>query len=161
MVDNSKPDEVSRSTATSTPRRVAIYVGIGLAALGAAYGVGRLQTQAAVNEAEQQTLARAAAQAEQSKVLELEQAKVRELEGRRQLALALLALDERNFGTAQSHLKQASALLGETKGDAAMAELTAAIAAYTLVATDDTGAQRKQLLDWTRKFDALRPPPAK
>jgi hypothetical protein len=161
MVDNSKPDEVSRSTATSTPRRVAIYVGIGLAALGAAYGAGRLQTQAAVNEAEQQTLARAAAQAEQNKVLELEQAKVRELEGRRQLALALLALDERNFGTAQSHLKQASALLGETKGDAAMAELTAAIAAYTLVATDDTGAQRKQLLDWTRKFDALRPPPAK
>jgi hypothetical protein len=161
MVDNPKPDEDSQSTVTSKPQRIAIYIGIALAALGAAYGVGRLQTQGAVNEAEQQTVARAAAQAEQSKLLELEHTKVRELEGRRQLALALLALDERNFGTAQSHLKQASALLGQTKEDGAMAELTAAITAYTLVATDDTGTQRKQLLDWTRKFDALRPPPAK
>jgi hypothetical protein len=160
MVDKAKPDAVAaRPAVSSRTKRALMYTGLGVAALGAAYGGGRLQTQGDVDKAEEQTRERAAAEAEQVKLREQAHARVRELEGRRQLALALVALDERNFGTAQGHLAKAGAMFAESKGDAGLEELARNAGSYKLVATDDIGTQRKLLMDWTRKFDALRPPP--
>lgn len=160
MVDKAKPEAVAvKPGARSRAKRVLVYVGLGLIALGGAYAAGRLQTQGDVDKAEEKTRERAAAEAEQVKLREQESARVRELEGRRQLALALVALDERNFGTAQGHLAKAGALFAESKGDAGIEELARNTGSYKLVATDDIGAQRKLLMDWTRKFDTLRPPP--
>jgi hypothetical protein len=167
MVDKAKPDAVpakpdavpAKPATPSRAKRALVYTGIGVAALGVAYGGGRLQTQGDVDKAEEATRARAAAEAEQVKLREQANTRVRELEGRRQLALALVALDERNFGTAQGHLAKAGALFAESKGDAGIEELARSAGSYKLVATDDIGAQRKLLMDWTRKFDTLRPPP--
>jgi hypothetical protein len=167
MVDKARPDAVG-GTKHSTPaaadtrsraKRALVYTGLGLGALGAAYGTGRLQTQGAVSEAREQTVERAAAEAEQGKLRAEAAGKVRELEGRRRLSLALVTLDERNFGTAQRHLTKAGALLAESKGDAALEELARTVSAYKLVAADDIGTQRKQLMDFTQRFDTLRPPP--
>lgn len=160
MVEKPKPDAVAVKPAVPPrAKRALVYTGLGVAALGGAYAGGRLQTQGDVDKAEEATRARAAAEADQVKLREQANTRVRELEGRRQLALALVALDERNFGTAQRHLSRGSALLAESKGDAGIEELARSAANYKLVATDDIGAQRKLLLEWTRKFDTLRPPP--
>ena len=161
MVDKAKPDAIAAKPAAppSRTKRGLVYTGLALAALGGAYGGGRLQTQSDVDKAEERTRERAAAEAEQVKLREQATQKVRELEGRRQLSLALVALDERNFGTAQTHLAKAGSLFAESKGDAGLEELARNVASYKLVATDDVAAQRKLLSDWTRKFDTLRPPP--
>lgn len=161
MVDKAKPDAIAAKPGApaSRAKRALVYTGLGVAALGGAYGGGRLQTQAEVDEAEERTRERAAAEAEQVKLRDQASLKVRELEGRRQLALALVALDERNFGTAQGHLSKAGTLLADVKGDAGIEELARNVGSYKLVATDDVATQRKLLLDWTRKFDSLRPPP--
>lgn len=87
------------------------------------------------------------------------------LEARRQLHLALLALDERNFGIAQRHLGEAGRLLSpadETRfssNGGELARLGQQIAAANLVAAADMGQQRAQLLDFVRRFDVLVPPP--
>lgn len=156
---HAKPSTPAAADTKSRAKRALVYTGIGLAALGASYGVGRLQTQHAIGEAQEQTQARAAAEAEQSKLRVEAATKVRELEGRRQLSLSLVALDERNFGTAQRHLARAGALFAESKGDAPIEELARSVSGYKLEATDDIGKQRKLVMDFTQRFDTLRPPP--
>ena len=85
--------------------------------------------------------------------------RIAHLEARRLLHLALLALDERNFGIAQQRLAQAVALLSApgTPGD--LAALSGQIKAVNVVAANNIGQQRTQLLDVARRFDTLVPPP--
>jgi hypothetical protein len=154
-----KPTTPAAADTKSRAKRALTYTGLGLVALGGAYGAGRLQTQHAISDAQEQTQARAAAEAEQGKLRAEAAAKVRELEGRRQLSLSLVALDERNFGTAQRHLARAGALFAESKGDAPVEELARSVSGYKLEATDDIGKQRKLVMEFTQKFDTLRPPP--
>lgn len=84
--------------------------------------------------------------------------KITQMEARRQLSLALVALDERNFGIAQQHLAQAGALLSApgTQGD--LSALGGQVKEMSVIAAGDIGQQRARLLDFARRFDVLVPP---
>jgi len=83
------------------------------------------------------------------------------LEARRQLHLALLAVDARNFGTAQQHLDGAATQLntpGAAAGD--LAALRQQIDGMNVVAAGDMESQRQQVLGFVQRFDQLVPPAA-
>jgi hypothetical protein len=88
-------------------------------------------------------------------------AAINRLEARRHLHLALLALDERNFGIAQQHVETAAARLqaaadSQRSGDAAA--LSSDIKNTQLLAAGgDLGAQRERVLTFARRLDALLP----
>ncbi|MBC8104607.1 MAG: hypothetical protein H7Z41_18685, partial [Cytophagales bacterium] len=102
--------------------------------------------------------------------LRTSQALTQQLEARRQVALALLELDRRNFGAAQERLGEAAARLENVQkaNQAAVAakpqeppvspsDFAAAITQIrqvNLVATPDTGEQRERLLTLATQMDA-------
>lgn len=143
----------------SSKKGIAIGVGVALLAVGAAYGAGRFQGAAQVDEADRRASAASSASANavaSTRVaLDIERGKVSRLEGRRRLHLALLALEERNFGIAQEQLATArKELAGAAGSDNELTKITAELDAFKVVATDDVGAQRTKLLDWCRRLDA-------
>ncbi len=150
-----KPEEAE----SSTGRRVLIAVGAAVVALGAAYGTGRYQGKLTTDAAEKQASEREAEKKRATVEFDAQRDRAIRLEARRRLHLALLALEERNFGLAEGHLAKASALLGRAKGDAALERLAGEIGGTKLGATDDLGATRKKLLDWVQAFDAAMPLP--
>lgn len=153
--------QVTKPVSLANPprwRRPLIWAGVAIVALAAAYGVGRLQTSSSIDAAEQRTTAAIEKGAETERSLLAQQRRVKHLEARRQLHLALLSLDERNFGTAQKHLSDAQALLVSHASDHPLSELVKPMAAYRLIATEDLGKQREQVLQWVRRFDVLAPP---
>jgi hypothetical protein len=141
-------------------KRYAYFAGAGALALLSAYGAGRLQTAERIEVAEHAAASALTVQAREVERTKLEQQRVLELEARRRLGLCLIALDERNFGTAQAHLSAAALLLQRSQPSKAgpMHELGGAIRSFKLVATDNLGPQRQQILDWIKRFDADRPP---
>lgn len=144
---------------------LAFGVGVVLAIL-LAYVVGRLQSSAKIDEieanreraieAEQQTSAKLQAD------LAAERSHSGRLEARRSLHLALSALDDRNFGIAETQLKNAANLLERSKLEpgSELEKLKSGIAAYKLAVSEDLGAQRTQLLGWIKKFDQIVTPRA-
>jgi hypothetical protein len=146
----------AESPKPSRTKRVLVGVAFCLLALGGAYGVGRLQTAGLIDEAESRTQdverQRQAGLAE----LHAERQKVERLNARRRLHLALLALEDRNFGIAQSEIALAGKLLqqsGPTANDA-FSKIAAEMQQHQLVATEDLNAQRQKLLGWARALDA-------
>lgn len=154
----------SRAKVHSRRRTWLIAAGSVLAALLLAYGIGRLQGAAQLDEVEAK--AERALETEQqasSKLqaeLEAERSRASRLESRRRLHLALLALDERNFGTAQAQLAGAARLLEKSRLETGsdLDKLKAQLAGYKLVAGEDVGQQRDYLLGLTRRFDQLVTP---
>ncbi len=145
-------------------KQIGIAIGVGLVALAAAYGVGRLQTAGRVDDAERRASAAASASATAVDVaranLDVCRGNVTRLEARRQLDLALIALEERNFGIAQERLESSRAFLAATKGgDPELAKLAGEIEATKLVAAEDLGDQRKKLLGLLKRLDELVPAP--
>jgi len=141
----------------------AIAVGVALLLVGAAYGVGRYQGVAKVNEADARATAAASASANAVSstrmALEIERGKVARLEGRRRLHLAMLALEERNFGIAQEQLAATrKELASAAGGDNELTKITSELDAFKVVATDDVGEQRKKMLDWCKRIDATLAP---
>jgi hypothetical protein len=134
-------------------KRALILLAVVAAATGIAYGAGRLQTASRIDAAEQQ-----AQQAQQARA-SLE-ARVLRLEARRRLHLALIQLEERNFGSAEEHLKAAAAQLGQSKPEGELEQLRAHLAQARLKASDDIAAQRVWIIAWATRFDALMPPAA-
>jgi hypothetical protein len=127
------------------------------ASVGVAYGAGRLQTSSAIDAAEENaSKASEARTAAEAKLLAVES----RLEARRRLHLALLQLEERNFGTAEQHLSAAAALLAKSKPEGELEQLRAALASARLKASDDVAAQRSKIAGWISRFDALVPPAA-
>jgi len=144
-------------------KATAIGVGVALLFVGAAYGVGRFQGAAKVSEAESRasaaSSASASAVASNRVALDIERGKVARLEGRRRLHLAIVAVEDRNFGIADEHLAAARKnFAGAAGGDTELAKIAAELEAFKVVATDDVGEQRKKLLDWCRRVDNLMPP---
>jgi hypothetical protein len=144
-------------------KAAAIGVGVALACSAAAYGVGRFQGAAKVSEADARANAASSASvnavSSTKMALEIERGKVARLEGRRRLHLAIVALDDRNFGIVQEQLTAArTSFVGATGADPELSKLAAELEAYKIVATDDIGEQRKKLLDWCRRVDNLMPP---
>jgi hypothetical protein len=147
----------------ATGKQTAIFVSVALVCVGAAYGVGRMQTAGKIDEANKRALAAESASASAASSvrmqLEIEKAIVSRLEARRRLHQAVIALDERNFGTAQEHLAAAKTLLASAKGtDPELAKLSADIDALKLVATEDVGEQRTKVLAIVKRLDELVPP---
>jgi F0F1-type ATP synthase membrane subunit c/vacuolar-type H+-ATPase subunit K len=134
----------------SRTKGLLIGIALGLVALLAAYGAGRLQGAQATNAAEDR------AEASSQVTTEL-QATLLRFEARRKLHLALLALDERNFGIAQQHVSEAGGLLTKSGPAGGVPSLAAELSGAKLVATEDLGAQRGRVIGWARKLDAALP----
>ncbi len=137
---------------------------IALPALG--YGVGRVQGAHEVSRVEGAArVARArgdeGARNLRPRVAALEGDVVRAthataiLEGRRQLGLALLSLDDRNFGIAQSQVDAARAALQDLRGtdDPGLAEVARSLVGLSIVAAGDFADQRARVLAIVRAFD--------
>lgn len=144
-------------------KAAAIGVGVALVCAGAAYGVGRFQGAAKVEEADKRAAAAASASASAATAarvaVDVERGKVARLEARRRLHLALIAIEERNFGIAEEQLKAARKELASAPGgDNELAKLSTEVDGYKVVATDDIGEQRKKLLDWCKRLDATLGP---
>ena len=138
-------------------KRALIVLLVVAASVGIAYGAGRLQTSSAIDAAEQNASKAAEARtAAEAKLLAVES----RLEARRRLHLALLQLEERNFGTAEQHLSAAAALLAKSKPEGELEQLRGELASARLKASDDVAAQRTKIAGWISRFDALVPPAA-
>ncbi len=144
--------------------RVGVTAAIALALLGAAYGFGRYQTASRIDQVEQDaSQARQQAQREfdglKAQMQDVQQKLVR-LEARRRLHLALMALDARNFGIAQTHLDAAKQLLLQSKpaDGTALAKLAGSIGELKIVASEDVSAERQRILGFVDQFDAAMPP---
>ena len=152
-----KPKETKRA---SRAKRWLLVVASVLLLILAAYVAGRLQTAAKIEDAESRVERAQSGQQQQADETQSAQAVVMRLESRRRLHLALVAMEERNFGIAQQHLSAAGGLLAkaEPSTDSELGRLGAAIRKHKLVATEDVGAQRRKVLGWVRTFDELVPP---
>lgn len=125
-----------------------------------AYTVGRVQTASHVTEAEKKVDKAHETQKQTSTQLDSEKALVDRLEARRRLHLALLALDQRNFGIADAHMGAAAKLLARSQpaADSDLGKLEKQVGAFKLVATEDLAGQRQKILDMAHRFDELVPP---
>jgi hypothetical protein len=140
-------------------RRFAVFAASLVVLLGLAYGAGWLRVSGKVAVADD--AARAAAASASARQVELTRTEQRlaVLEARRHLDLAELALDARNFGTAEKYLHAAGALLGGEGHAQELSALGRTLASAHLVATEDLGADRLRVAGWIRRFDELVPPP--
>jgi uncharacterized protein HemX len=134
-------------------KRALIVILVVLASAGIAYGFGRLQTSSKIDAAEQKA-------AEAEKTAAAVEARVLRLEARRRLHLALVQLEQRNFGIAEQHLTAAGALLEKSKPEADLGQLRTELAGARLKASDDIAAQRAKIAAWAARFDELSPPAA-
>lgn len=89
-----------------------------------------------------------------AKVSALEVRVVR-LEARRQLALALSAVDERNFGIASEHLTSAGRTMQKAPTGDEMVKLAVELQKFRLVATENLAEQRSRILAWGKTLDKL------
>ena len=144
----------------SKAKRAVVLAAVVLLLILGAYVTGRLQTAAKIDDAESRADQAKDGQQQQASKAQSAEAVVLRLECRRRLHLALVAMDDRNFGIAQEHLSEAGALLGkaEAPADSEIGKLGAAIRGHQLVATEDVGAQRSKVLGWVRTFDEAVPP---
>jgi len=145
-------------------KQIAIGVSAAVLAASVAYGVGRMQGTGKIDEAERRASAAASASASavasSGVAAEIERGKVARLEARRRLHLAMIALEDRNFGIAQEHVGVAKAFLVSAKGaDPEVQKLGADLDAFKVVATEDVGEQRKALLAFCKRLDDAMPPP--
>lgn len=160
-------------------RKPLIFTIIALLLLLGAYGLGRRHggevarrqpEPAGVSPGLREIVARAARgeqiEAElaaiEGRVQALE-AQVRLLQARRRLHLALLSLDEQNFGLARDHLNAAGKELAAVQPPPAgsdpgvLSRLAEELSSAQLAAGEEISAQRQQILDWVRRLDTQIP----
>jgi len=129
-----------------------------MAAAFVAYGVAYFDGRHALSAAEAQILAGArehagerAAWARREQELTLDRGR---LMARRELHQGLMALEERNFGTATAHLQSAAAALAaNSAGDTALRELSERVGAFRVTATEEIGEQRTTLVGFIQLLD--------
>ena len=150
----------SAPTLKSRAKRAAIWIIGTILVIAIAYGSGMRANVKRAAQSEARERAKVGELAVARADLAERDRRIAQMEARRQLHLALLALDERNFGIAQQRLSHAGALLSlpGTPGD--LSALGTQVKNLTVVAAGDIGQQRTQLLDIARRFDVLVPPPA-
>lgn len=141
-------------------RKFAWIAGALLVALAGAYAGGRLQSQARIDELNQNLVTAQAQLSELRGKESLQLQQLGELEARRQIHLGILAFDKNNFGIAGDHLKQAASLLESpaSQPDDALRALASALRTLELSPSVDIASQRAALVQLASKFDALRPP---
>jgi hypothetical protein len=141
-----------RKVAGSGAGRLATLVVALVVAVGLAYGAGWLRASGRIAAAEER--ARAASASASAAVQRLA-----ELEARRSIHLAEVALDARNFGTAETHLHAAGAVLSADARSRELAELGATLANVHLKASEELGGERQRIVGWIKRFDELVPAP--
>lgn len=153
-----KPAPIDRpSLKKAKAKQIAILTLAAALVLSVAYAVGRLQTSKAIDAAESETAEAVNATKAVEQTLASERNTIKKLEARRQLHLALLALDKRNFGIAQEHVDVAARLLnGHVSGD--LEAIRSSLSGFRLLATEDLEVQRAKVLDWAGRFDVAMPP---
>lgn len=165
--DPKQPDapaqDSTQKTAEAPATKVNLAVIAGLGALvfvAIAYGVGRMQMAPKVKGAEQRAASAAQGAASAKQKESAEHAKVLQLEARRRLDLALLALDDRNFGIAQADLKAAAGLIeaGHPPKDSALRKLSTEIEKINITVSQDLASERAQIIDLIKRFDRIVPP---
>jgi hypothetical protein len=162
-VDASSHSDVSKPVPNAKDRlkRGLLYGAVGVAVVGAAYGVGRGQGAMQLREAREGFEAQAAehqreAEAAREQAVAARQVRAH-LEARRRLHRAVLALDERNFGIAQAHLAAAAAMLEQSGKGAEARTLADELRAVRLLATEDLASQRQPLVKWALRLDEIEP----
>lgn len=135
-----------------------ILIALFVLALAVAYTVGRVQTASHITAAKHQVEQIGKSQKQTKSQLDSEKALVDQLEARRRLHMALLAMDQRNFGIADQDMNAAAKLLARSKPAGDLAKLQQQVAGFKLVATEDLAGQRQKILDMVHRFDQLVPP---
>ncbi len=151
-------------------KRIGMLAAAAVALLALGYGIGRAQGAHEVSRVEgaaRTVRARSDESARQlrSRVTALEGDVARAthatavLEGRRQLGLALLSLDDRNFGIAQGQVDAARAALRDLPGadNPGLAEVARSLTGLSVVAAGDFADQRARVLAIVRVFDQHLP----
>jgi hypothetical protein len=158
--DAGGPDGVDRGTQL---RRIAIGVVIALVAVMVAYLIGRAQMGRVASAAEQRADAVEAQLAAQQQDWRSAQDEVQRdvalLEARRRLTLALDALDARNFGISEQHLRAAAGWFEQARPSGDLAALSQEVRQTRITVTEDLEQQRATLRGFVQRFDRLVPPP--
>jgi len=159
------PPDQSTSTPSKPPRRLPhllIWVGVLAGTHAACYLAGRIpgwraQTALESKLKEAKTTCSVVVRGIRE---ERDHAQVHgfQLEARRQVSLALRSVDNRNFGMAEEAVHHAARYLVAARPEGELSQLAGALDAYRLVATEDLGEQRRQLLAWLDRLDALVTP---
>ncbi len=157
--EGSAGPEARAAGEASKGNRIVWGVGAVALAIGAAYGTGRYQGVVTTEAADQRAHTKDEERGRATREFDAQRDRAIRLEARRRLHLALLALEDRNFGTAETHVGKAKAFLERAKGDPGLDKLAQDLANTKLVATDDLGASRQKLLDLVKAFDAALPSP--
>jgi hypothetical protein len=150
-------------------KRFLIRCGLFLLCVASAYGYGRWQgsrvvagVQAQADAARDSATLRASQGRSEAAGLE---SLVNMLQARRQLDLALAALDERNFGSAQDQLHFAGNNLTNVPNPpaganpAVLSRLAQELQQARLVVAEDLAQQRGRILGWIRELDGQLPQP--
>jgi hypothetical protein len=140
-------------------KRLFGFVALACCTLGACYLGGYLHGRAGLTALRSQLDAdRRAARASLESLTEQlrsEQRMSLMLAARRNLDQSVTALDARNFGIAEQQVKRAARWLVAARPEPRLAELARMFETFRLVATEDLGPQRKQLVEWVNQFDQL------
>jgi hypothetical protein len=150
----------AREGQSSGAGRYLILLGILVIAVLAAYGLGGWQERRAALSVHQSFTSDV--ERLQMQVADL-RGEVLTLEARRQLHIALMALDRRNFGTAQRYLVAAGKDLASIKrapagsDPAVLSRLAQELQSARLVATEDFGRHRDRILGWVNELDGQFP----
>ncbi len=153
------PGHDGKEMSTDKIRGIIIGVALALMGMAIAYGVGRLQGATATASVQEELKTAEEEQKREASMLQDRvsalQRRVELLEARRQLHLSLIALDARNFGTAQGHLEQAASQLSNAKqATPGLEEIVAGLGALRLVASEDVAGERARVLVQAAALDA-------
>lgn len=149
---NARPETPKPSLKERLNRAWRIAVIAGWVALGGAlgYAVGAIEGRFALQRQTRSFVQQSTeSQARHAAAAERERA----LLARRDLHRALIALEQRNFGTTEQHARRAGNLLGELSED--YAGLTEELRAFRPTVSDDIGQQQEVLLATAARLDKL------
>lgn len=148
------PSVSTKSLPSPLWSKPSIWVGIALAAVAIAYGVGRLQGAQALSSAEERHATALATARSNLGACEIDRTL---LNARRSLALVALSLDRRNFGVAESHRREASQALEQPglSGLPEVGNLSTTIRGLNLNVDPDPGAKRERVIAASEALDRL------
>jgi hypothetical protein len=129
-------------------------LGVGLAVVALAYGVGRMQGAQALASAEQGHVTAVETARSKLDACEIDRSL---LSVRRSLALVALSLDRRNFGVAESHRREASQALEQPtlSGLSEVASVSTTIRGLNLSVDPDPGAKRERVIAASEALDRV------
>lgn len=134
-----------KKTKASPVKKWAIVVGVVLVSVVIAFGAGWVLGSSGVEELERQA--------------ESATRQARLLEARRRLDLTHVALEQRNFGIAEAHLRAAAQKLDAFAGDdGRLGQLAREIAETQIGVTEDMSVQKQKIRAFINRFDEIHPP---